>query len=158
MKNNAKKEKIYYRKGHLDFYDSVKQNEHLDSIFATIIKDGTRGIALKKDLISPGLSFDLKPIVGKTGLTIKASARVYFSGIPSGDIIITIQDKNGKTLKWDSKGFDRFLPVTQGWVTLDYKIGIDKIDPSADKIKVILWNTGQQDIYASGVYAEITGY
>jgi hypothetical protein len=156
LKNTDKKDFIVLQKKTLRLYDSVKANIALQKIFPMGSGNNINYVELKNGFFSPDIKFNASKQVVLSKIYVNAWARVFFPEGKCGDLIINIQDKAGKTLKWKDLGFDRYLLQKDGWMTIPFHVEIEKGETNVDRITISVWNTGDKAIYISDLWAEIS--
>jgi len=156
--NLDKKAPIVYADKTLDMCDTVTRNPGLAKYFHPVLMNDNSCIEMSPGSYSPIIACSATNIAGKKDITIEANTEVYFPSGKSGEFDILVQDKDGKTLKWDALKFEDYILQKDGWMTVPLKINYNKIDPGAYAVKIFTWNTGNRPFYISGIKVKITGF
>jgi len=158
LKNTTKRKVYIFAKKQINFIDELKSDTSLTRFFDVERVENIDGIKIKPGIYSPSIKLNVNTLQINSNVILKASVKVFFPKDKCGDFVISIMDKDGKLVKWNAIGLGSYLLQKEGWITIPYKLNIDKWEPRAETIQIFLWNTGKDAIIAANMQAEILDY
>jgi len=92
-------------------------------------------------------------------LSIQAKAFTYWTEETEAQLVISIEDKNGKNYFWKGKSIQSSIQAYSNWWPVEYNVEVSLKDiPSDALLKVFVWNKEKSEAYLDDFSVEIRSF